>query len=323
MKRGMSFIPGAVGMLVLILDSKTSLQGAAEGLDLCIRTVIPSLFPFLFLSNLLIGGYTGNGTSRFSFLGRLFSLPNGMEGMLIPAFFGGYPVGAQCIGNAYANRLISKENAQHMLTFCSNAGPSFLFGMLSGSFYQKWMVWALWGIQIVSALLVASLFSTGIRENSPGITQKNDKPVMVRAVSVMGQICGWVILFRVLISFGNRWFFRFLPKAVSVAVMGMLELTNGCCALGVIGEIPLRFILCAGMLSFGGICVGMQTASVIGELSMGSYWTGKGLQTLFSILLAATVMGKFWAIGILMLIYGPLLSLKSRKNSSIFAPVGV
>ena len=48
----------ALGMLVLILDSKTALAGAREGIDLCIRTVIPSLFPFfLFFVYIIIGGF--------------------------------------------------------------------------------------------------------------------------------------------------------------------------------------------------------------------------------------------------------------------------
>ena len=40
----------AIVMLILILDGRCALYGAAEGLELCIRTVIPSLFPFFFFS---------------------------------------------------------------------------------------------------------------------------------------------------------------------------------------------------------------------------------------------------------------------------------
>ena len=39
-------LTGAAGMLVLILDAKTALAGAKEGIQLCLYTVIPSLFPF-------------------------------------------------------------------------------------------------------------------------------------------------------------------------------------------------------------------------------------------------------------------------------------
>ena len=36
-------------MLALILDSRTALAGAVQGVELCLKTLIPFLFPFLFL----------------------------------------------------------------------------------------------------------------------------------------------------------------------------------------------------------------------------------------------------------------------------------
>ena len=43
----------SAGMLVLILDGKAALLGAQAGVELCLNTVIPSLFPFFVLSVLL------------------------------------------------------------------------------------------------------------------------------------------------------------------------------------------------------------------------------------------------------------------------------
>ena len=68
----------------------------------------------------------------------------------------------------------------------------------------------------------------------------------------MGNVCGWVILFRILIAFLERWFLWLLPASVRVAVTGLLELSNGCCALAEIKDFKMRFLLCSGMLSFGG-----------------------------------------------------------------------
>ena len=42
-------IAASMGMLVLILDGKTALEGARQGIELCLRTVVPSLFPFFLL----------------------------------------------------------------------------------------------------------------------------------------------------------------------------------------------------------------------------------------------------------------------------------
>lgn len=322
MKKYAGSILGGVGMLILILDSKTALEGAASGLEVCIRTVIPSLFPFILLSNLMVG-QTFPAMRGLAFLGRSFLIPAGAEGLLIPAFLGGYPLGAQCIGTAYRGNGLTRQQAQRMLAFCSNAGPSFLFGMVGQMFDQTWVPWVLWGILILSALMVASIIPAESTPAQDAPIQKAQKPLIATAVGVMGQICGWVILFRVGITFLERWCLWLLPEPIQVAVMGVLELSNGCLALGKIQSIPLRLILCAGMLSFGGLCVGFQTASVVGDLSMGYYWLGKGLQTIFSLLLAGTMMGHAWAGGILLVLYFGLLMGYGRKNSSIPAIHGV
>ena len=50
-----------LGLLVLILDAKAALIGARDGVNLCIYTVVPSLFPFLVLSVLISSNTGGEG----------------------------------------------------------------------------------------------------------------------------------------------------------------------------------------------------------------------------------------------------------------------
>ena len=83
-------IASALGMLVLILDAKTALSGAAAGVELCIRTVIPSLFPFFFLSVMLTATLVGRALPPLRWLGRLLRLPEGAECIYITGLLGGY-----------------------------------------------------------------------------------------------------------------------------------------------------------------------------------------------------------------------------------------
>lgn len=314
-------IGAAAGMLVLILDSRTALAAAVEGLEMCIKTVIPSLFPFIMLSGMLMGAFSGVRMPLLRPLGKLISLPEGSESILIPAFLGGYPVGAQCIGNAYADGTVNKENAEKMLAWCSNAGPSFLFGMVGSMFPERWIAWALWGIQIGSALLTARCFPCQGSVRTVATDKKGAS--MGSAVAVMGCICGWVVIFRVVIGFLQRWALWLLPAEAQVAVMGILELSNGCCALADIESIGLRFAVCSGLLSFGGICVGMQTASVTEGLSLKYYWAGKGLQALFSTCLSILIWRKKWGMLLAGAMFFLIIPRKLRKNSSNPQPIGV
>ena len=147
----------ALAMLALILDGKTAMQGAAEGIELCIRTVIPSLFPFLFLCSLLTGALWGGSYPWLRTVSRRLGIPEGGESLLIAAVLGGYPAGAQAVGQAWQQGRLEQKQAEHLLRFCSNAGPAFLFGMVARQFPDRYSAWGLWCIQILSAGIVGAL----------------------------------------------------------------------------------------------------------------------------------------------------------------------
>lgn len=317
-----SFLVGvaaSLGMLVLILDGKTAVMGARDGIELCIRTVIPSLFPFFLLSNLLTTAFAGQRLSLLRPLAALCGVPQGGESLLITGFLGGYPVGAQAVAGVYRAGQISKAEAERLLAFCNNAGPAFLFGMAAALFSQRRTAFLLWFIHIVSAVFTAVLIPAGERHilSLPDGKPENFTDSMHNGVRVIAYVCGWVILFRILIGFLDRWILWILPVSVQVGITGLLELTNGCCSLAAVSGEALRFVMCSGMLAAGGLCVTMQTLSVTEGLSLRLYFLGKGMQVLFSMLLsAACVVGKLVPIGAAMVFFVVILK-KSKKSHSI------
>ena len=287
----------AAGMLVLILDSRTALSGGAQGVELCLRTVIPSLFPFLFLSGCFSAAFAGIKLKGFHRLGRAFSLPPGTEYLMIPAFLGGYPIGAQAVAQAYGSGRIRKRKAERMLAYCSNAGPAFLFGMASNQFGQKYLIWEIWAIQILSAWTAAKLLGGPAEAPTTAEAPDNQSSFGIEsAVGAMLKICGWIILFRIVASFLERWFLWAAAPWARVTVIGLLELANGCCCLNLIADEGIRFVICNLMLAFGGLCVTYQTASVCGELDLRYYFAGKLLQGAVAFLLAAGIYYRLWFV---------------------------
>ena len=296
----------ALGLLVLILDGTLALEGARAGIDLCIRTVIPALFPFFVLSGILTASLSGNLPRPVLFLADLLQIPPSAAPVLVPAILGGYPVGAKCVGDLHRQSRISTVQAQRLLAFSSNAGPSFLFGMVSGFFPEGKSIWLLWGIHLCSALLTARVFPPPEQQDSAELPTANPKgtDTILSSARAMVTVCCWVVLFRILIAFLESWFLWILPAWAQVLATGFLELTNGCCALYQVAEKNLRFVLCSCMLAWGGICVLLQTASVTNGLSLQNYIRGKLLQTLFSFLLSSAVVHKKgWMAACLILIF--------------------
>lgn len=284
----------ALGLLILILDGKTALIGASSGIELCLKTVIPSLFPFFVLSTTIIQNTLPAGPWAKK-LSSLFRLPRGMETLLLPGLLGGYPVGAQSVFHAYESKRLAKSDAERLLAFCNNAGPSFLFGIVGQMFPNRWMVWTLWGIHIAGALVAAQcIMVEGSFSGSSDQTVTPSENLMSKSVATMGIVCGWIILFRVIIAFLDRWFLWLLPPTIRIAFIGVLELSNGCCELSQIASLPVRFVLCSGILASGGLCVTMQTISVTHGLSLGYYWLGKMIQISVSMILSASLMCQSW-----------------------------
>ena len=323
-QKNLYFLLSGLGLLALILDSRTAMEGAAGGIFLCIRTVIPSLFPFLFFCSLLVSSLWGGRLAWLRPAGMLVGIPRGADSLLLAALLGGYPSGAQVIADSFRENRLTREDAACLLRFCSNAGPAFLFGFLSGAFPSRKMLLALWAIQILSALAVGIL---GPRCPS-GSACLPDRPlsaarVMVQTIRTMGLICGWILLFRILSGFLNRWFLWRFPALVQTVIAGLLELSNGCLLLSGIGPVGIRFVVCSGFLSFGGLCVLMQTASVIAPLPLAPYILGKLMQTALSLVLSVLYLRFGWSILTLLFLFLPAFPLLVKKRSGFPSLSGV
>ena len=314
-----------IAMLVLIFDSKTTLIGAKDGLALCLSVIIPSLFPFFLISIILTDSLSGLSMAFLRPIGKLLGIPSGVEGILIPGFLGGYPAGAKGISTAYRTGQIRKNEAERMLAFCNNAGPSFLFGMAGSLFEQAIVPWLLWGIHILSAVMTGVLISEKT-EKTGSSNQKSGQSLstsMKAAVHITACVCGWIVIFRVLIHILRRWILWRLSPVLEIMIIGILELSNGCCELIRISSYDIRFIFCSVFLAFGGLCVTMQTASAANNLSLCWYFRGKLMQVLFSIIMSTAVVLDYGSIVIPVAIILIILLYKRKNRYSIPSLIGV
>ncbi len=322
-----------LGILILIMDSRVAFMGARDGIDLCIRVVIPSIFPMMFLARLL----TGQQFRCPRWLCDAFRLPTNSHSLLITGIFCGFPVGAQLVADAHHHRCLGDADARRMLCVCSNCGPAFLFGMTAELFGQLWVPWVLWVILIVSSGLISWLIpdKLGHYIQSPK-TRTSISDALSASVKAMSLICGWVILFRVLLAFWERWLAGWLPRLYTTVLYGLLELSNGCSALRDIGCMGLKFVLCGLFMSFGGACVALQIKSVSKNVDMGAYFPGKAFQSgvclltsyfiqLFAFPAEERLILPVWSIAAIAIFSGICAYfLRKTKNSSrIFQTVSV
>ena len=277
-----------LSMFVLILDAKTAMIGAKDGITICLQTVIPSLFPFFFISSVINSYLTGRAIPFFKSLGKLSKIPEGSEGLFFIGILGGYPVGARSIHDAYITGALTKNEAERMLGFCNNVGPAFLFGIGSSLFHAPYVPAIIYLIILLSSILTGMILPGGSRRKCV-ISRKNKHNHLYSSIHAIACVCAWVVLYRIVLTFLNRWVLWILPDTFVIIVSGLLELTNGCIQLVNVNNDGLRFVLLSAFTCLGGFCVSNQTATVAESLSCKYYYIGKLLQTGITLLISLSV----------------------------------
>lgn len=300
-KKYLSVALASATMVLLMLDAKMATAAASSGITLCIQTVIPALFPFLVITTYLNGYISGIKIPGLQFLRQALHIPAGGESLLLLGLLGGYPVGAQMVTDTYRRGQISKRTGQTLLGYCNNAGPAFIFGMAGTLFSSLRTVVFLWVVHILSAVLTGLILpkpsEAAIRSDEAGAITLVQ--ALGKSIHVCASVCGWIVLFRILLSYVCRLASAVLRPSHMVFITGTLELSNGCVALTNLHAEPARFILCTVFLAFGGICVLLQTMSVVGDLGLGLYFIGKLIQICINLILSLILQYVLFPSGVL------------------------
>ncbi len=112
----------------ILRDPGKACSYAALALRLWFEKMIPSLFPFMVLSGLVVRLGFSHILSYpvYPFAGRLCRMNRTMCTSLLLGFFFGFPLGAKTIAEQYSFRQLTKQEAQYLLSFCNNIGPVYL-----------------------------------------------------------------------------------------------------------------------------------------------------------------------------------------------------
>ena len=177
---------------------------------------------------MLTSHLAGLSAPLLSSVGIFCWMPAGTESLLLIGLLGGYPAGAQAVSQSWRDGVMDEKKARRLLGFCNHPGPAFLFGICGQLFPYPWTVWVLWGVLILSALLTARC----IPRQAVAECDLRRKPAttlpkaLESAVKTMGIICGWVILFRILIGYLEILPLAAMPPAIRCLLFGLLELHN-------------------------------------------------------------------------------------------------
>lgn len=256
-------------LLISIFDSKSALQYTRKALYLCFMTVIPGIFPLLFLSSAIADEVK---YIKLPFLERVLRIPQGASWLFLIGLLCGYPIGGKLLQEQINNGAMSKPAACRMMLFCNNAGPAFIIGILSSLFTGGAAI-TMWLIQITASIVLGIIIPATETNQSYQLSacNKSITQIMHDSIKTIGTICGWVIMFSVFIGYFDRITLNNLNPVLNSMIAGAAELTNGITRTTNIQSKSIAFTVSAILLSFGGICVILQTKSVTADLKIKPY----------------------------------------------------
>ena len=296
MKRKIKGLIVAAMLLMIILDTKTAVLGMKSGIQLCLETAIPSLLPFLILSKYLSGALGAIKLPLLSSISKGCGIPAEMGSILWVGLLGGYPVGAQRVSEAYLQKMIDKNTAERLLGFCNNAGPAFIFGISNTIFNRFGIGWTILLIQLCACILTGFLLP-GKQKKETHVYQSTEITLIQcveNSVRSMAMICCWIMCFKTILVY-IELYLSISNVIFSSVVSAVLELSNGCISLSALDSDAQKFVLMNGMLSFGGICVWMQTQAVSNGLSLKIFTAGKIMQCTISVAISLIVQRLFFS----------------------------
>ncbi|MCD7731173.1 MAG: hypothetical protein LUI05_06735 [Oscillospiraceae bacterium] len=279
----------SVGILILayaaslIYFARDVGAAVVNSINVCIQTIIPSLFAFMVISGFIISSNLYSVISvPFKYIARyVFHIPEEFFSVFLLSSVAGYPVGAKLLTDLYDHKRIDKETSEEMLGYCYMGGPAFFCGAVGLKLYSSIKVGMLIFLCIFLSNLLIAVFIGFRRRKLPLDLQQTELKVTFRlsdliksinsGAAAMLKMCAAIVFFSTLIAILDKVGIidaaaRFLNALTGVSyencaaiLKSILEISSVSTIKADIGLLPII----TALLSFGGLCVIIQTEGVI------------------------------------------------------------
>ena len=262
----------AILMVFLLLYPRFAAEGARYGLLLWYTSVVPSLFPFMVLSSLIVssGGVSLLMKPVRAFLGPWLPLSENGCYTLISGLLCGCPMGAKTCGDFVREGKLSVQEGRFLMTICNHPSPMFLLGFVcplfeAGMHPSRLLLSIYLPLLPLAALAKRIYFPVLPAPASSGSRQQIQTAppldtAILAAAEILCRIGGYLMLFSIVIVFFRRALWP--PASLRIFLMGAMEMTTGVREVSASLPFPDSGTAAAAILAFGGICGIFQTRAV-------------------------------------------------------------
>lgn len=267
-------------LLLAIKNSEIASNGIKKGLFLLENILLPSLLPFLIISDLFVT--LGIGHTLGQLLSRparaLFGLSESGAAALALGWLCGVPVGTVSAMTMLKNGDISNEEFSRLLLFANTPSTGFLVGTVGGTLFGSRAV----GVALfLATLLAATLTGIALKMYNGNLPQRAPiqhevshrvkffsalTAAVQKSIFTMLNVAGFVLCFAALAECISAIAeARQLPSLLCTVLCGMLELTAGVSSAVSKHPPTIAFLLTAAFSGFSGFSICLQLFSVAAD----------------------------------------------------------
>ena len=256
-------------------------ESVNRGLSLCFYKAIPALFPFLILNELMITiGFPQRFGKIFGgIFSKLFNVNTVGAAAFVSGCLFGFPLGTNSVVSMYEKQLISKNEAERMICFCSNTGPGFIMGVIGVGLCSKEIAFCIYLSQIISAIIIGIALKeksypkqpTAFHQNNPPLSLNVITKAITNSVLPMLNICAFICFFSCISgALDNLFDFLTINEYLSAFMTGFLEITNGVQTVSSYGTNFMSVFFCAFFVGWSGLSVILQSVSLASKAGLSS-----------------------------------------------------
>lgn len=277
MKKKLLF-PCIIFIIIYILCiPQSAVEAAADGLILWYEKILPSLLPFVILSNFLIQSSELSFciTWLHKFSKHILPTSTGGTFVLLTGFLFGFPMGSKNCAELLRNGQIDLAEANILFAITNNISPVFINSyILLQQLKQPSLFLGSLALIYGPPLIYGAFQLQALKSSSDGYLLSNKKTAsrskinfqiidagIMNGFETLCRIGGYIMLFSIIVSMIKH---LPLPQYLQTFLVGTLEITNGIEFLTTtIASEKLRYIFAMTFTAFGGLCGIAQTASMI------------------------------------------------------------
>ena len=288
----LSWVMLTLSVTAVIKAPSVCRSSVTNGLMICVRSVIPSIFPFAVISSLMSRIEPPSFVSRP--LSKIFGISSAGSGAVVTGLVSGFPSGSICAVKLLKDGSVSREEAERLICFTNNPSAAFLVGGVGAVCLNSAEAGVmLYVFQLIVSVAVGVFLGKGKR-GSVCVTHSGrslsgaDVALSVRdAAGSVLTVSSFVVAFSVICGYFNA---ITESETLRCIVGGILEISNGTAFLASFpADIKARYILAGAFCGWSGLSVHFQVASFVCDQGVGmkKYYISKLFSALAMALLCA------------------------------------